>query len=90
VLIQDSIVQGHAVSKIGIIPLFWIFGGSLAAVACGLFYTMDSGTSTGKWIGYQIIAGFAAGWTFQVALSNGQVHARPEDMSQVTATINRE
>ncbi|KAM0549210.1 hypothetical protein ACHAPJ_009520 [Fusarium lateritium] len=83
-----AIIQGAALIKIGIIPLFWVVGGILGTVGCGLLYTMDDQTSTGKWIGYQIIVGFTAGWTFQVALSNGQIHARPEDMSQVTAIIN--
>ncbi|KAL4883823.1 major facilitator superfamily-domain-containing protein [Aspergillus karnatakaensis] len=83
-----AIGQGFALSKIGIVPAFWIFGGTLGAVGSGLFYTMDADTSTGKWIGYQIIVGFTSGWTFQVSLSNAQVHASPEDMSQVTAIVN--
>ncbi|KAL4757661.1 MDR family MFS transporter [Aspergillus foveolatus] len=83
-----AIVQGMALVKIGIVPLFWVIGGTLGTVGAGLFYTMDVDTSTGKWIGFQIIVGFTVGWTFQVALSNGQVHASPEDMSQVTAIIN--
>jgi len=83
-----AIVQGFALSMVGIVPLFWILGGTLATIGCGLFYTMDAYTSTGKWIGYQIVVGFACGWTFQVALANAQVHAPPEDMSQITAIIN--
>lgn len=83
-----AIFQGIALMKIGIVPLFWIIGGALGAVGSGLFYTMTQYTSTGKWIGYQIIVGFTTGWTFQVALSNAQVHATPEDMSQVSAIIN--
>jgi MFS family permease len=83
-----AIVQGVALTKIGIVPLFWIIGGALGTIGCGLLYSMDEDTSTGKWIGYQIIVGFTSGWTFQVALSNAQVHANPEDMSQVSAIIN--
>lgn len=83
-----AVAQGILLSKIGIVPLFWIIGGALATVGCGLFYTMDAHTTTGKWIGYQIIVGFTTGLTFQVALSNAQVHAKPEDMSQVTAILN--
>ncbi|KAF2431298.1 hypothetical protein EJ08DRAFT_587576 [Tothia fuscella] len=83
-----AIAQGFALTKIGIVPVFWIVGGALASIGCGLFYTMDSHTSTGKWIGYQIIVGFAAGGTFQVALSNAQVYSSIEDMSQVSAIIN--
>ncbi|CAI7588105.1 unnamed protein product [Penicillium glandicola] len=83
-----AIVQGFALSKIGIVPLFWIIGGTLATVGCGLFYTFDTETSAGKWIGYQIIVGFSVGWAFQAAMSNAQVHASPEDMSQATAIVN--
>lgn len=82
-----AIIQGPALIKVGIVPLFWIVGGVLGAIGCGLFYTMDQDTSTGKWIGYQIIVGVSCGLTYQVALANGQIHAAPEDMSQVTAII---
>ncbi|KAJ5144414.1 hypothetical protein N7476_004658 [Penicillium atrosanguineum] len=83
-----AVVQGFALSKFGIVPLFWIIGGTLGTVGCGLFYTFDTETSAGKWIGYQILVGFSTGWTFQIAMSNAQVHASPEDMSQATAIIN--
>ncbi|KIW03104.1 uncharacterized protein PV09_05749 [Verruconis gallopava] len=82
-----AIVQGILLAKIRIVPLFWLIGGALAAVGSGLFYTMGIGTSTGEWVGYQILVGFATGLAFQIALSNGQVHASPADMSQVTAII---
>ena len=85
-----AIIQGFALSKIGIVPAFWIFGGALATIGCGLMYTMDASTSAGKWIGYQILVGFATGVTFQVAIANAQVHAKPEDLSQVSAIINCE
>ncbi|KAF2651536.1 MFS general substrate transporter [Lophiostoma macrostomum CBS 122681] len=83
-----AILQGFVLLKIGIVPVIWVVGGALGTIGCGLFYTMDAGTSTGKWIGYQIIVGFTSGMTFQTALSNGQIHAPPEDMSQVSAIIN--
>jgi MFS family permease len=85
-----AIVQGWALSKIRIVPLFWIIGGALGTIGCGLLYTFDTDTSVGKWIGYQIIVGFSTGWTFQIAMSNAQVHAPPEDMSQATAIVNCE
>ncbi|CAD0023538.1 unnamed protein product [Aureobasidium pullulans] len=83
-----AILQGFALSKIGIVPLFWIVGGAIGTIGCGLFYTMDAQTSTAKWIGYQILVGFTSGWTFQVAIANAQVHAKPEDLSQVSAIVN--
>ncbi|KAJ5958635.1 Major facilitator superfamily domain general substrate transporter [Penicillium vulpinum] len=83
-----AIGQGFALSKIGIVPLFWTIGGVLGTVGCGLFYTFGIETPASKWIGYQILVGFSAGWTFQIAMSNAQVHASPEDMSQATAIVN--
>jgi hypothetical protein len=87
-LTLSAILQGFALSKIGIVPLFWIIGGAIATIGAGLFYTMDANTSAGKWIGYQILVGFATGATFQVAIANAQVHARSEDLSQVSAIVN--
>ena len=43
-----AVVQGFALTKIGIVPVFWIVGGALGTIGCGLFYTMDAETSTGK------------------------------------------
>jgi hypothetical protein len=83
-----AIAQGFAFTKIGIVPLFWLIGGSLGAIGSGLFYTMDETSGPGKWIGFQIIVGFAVGLTTQVALQNAQVQVRSEDLSQATAIIN--
>lgn len=83
-----AVTQGFALMKIGIVPIFWILGGALGAIGCGLLYTMDQHTSAGEWIGYQIIVGFTTGATFQVAIANAQVQASPQDMSQVTAIVN--
>lgn len=57
-----TVVQGAALSKIRTVLLFCIVGGALGAVGCGLFYALDTDTSTGKWIGYQTLVGFTTGW----------------------------
>lgn len=82
-----AILQGFALMKIGIVPLFWVVGGAIGTIGSGLLYTMDENTSTGKWIGYQIIVGFISGWTFQVAIANAHVHAAAAELSQVTAIV---
>jgi hypothetical protein len=43
-------------------------GGALAAVACGLFYTLSPETSTTKIIGYQIIAGVGVGAVLNIVI----------------------
>ncbi|KAK5115239.1 hypothetical protein LTR62_001439 [Meristemomyces frigidus] len=82
-----AVVQGFAFARIGRAPIFWVIGGALGAVACGLIYTLNETTPAGKWIGYQILAGFTVGVTFQVAIANAQAQARSEDLSQVSAIV---
>jgi cyanate permease len=63
-----------------------VFTSALAAVACGLFYIFDEGTSTGKWIGYQILGGFAWGGGFQMAINTAQAKADPAHLLTVIST----
>jgi len=80
-------LQGVALSKIGYATPIMVAGAALGTIRCGLFYTLDVNTPAGKWIGYQIICGFATGAAFQTTISIVQVKAKPEDMSSVTAMI---
>ena len=82
-----SIVQGVALTKIGYATPFMIVGAALGTISAGLFYTLDVDTSAGKWIGYQMICGFAVGGAFQTSISVVQVNAKPEDMSSATAML---
>lgn len=43
-----------------------VFGNALATVANGLFSTFSPTTSTGKWIGYQILVGIGRGIALQM------------------------
>lgn len=81
------ILQGAALTKVGHAAPFMVVGGALGAVSAGLFYTFDSDTSIGKWVGYQILCGLAVGATFQVSMAIVQVKAAPEDISSLTAMI---
>jgi MFS transporter, DHA2 family, glioxin efflux transporter len=85
-----SIAVGIGMTKTGIAAPFMFIGGLLGTVASGLFYTLDIGTPSGNWIGYQIIAGVAFGGAFQVSLVTAQAATKPEDMSSITAFFFRE
>lgn len=82
-----TIVAGGAISATGIAAPVAVVGAALATVAAGLLYTLDINTSTGKWIGYQILGGFAWGAAFQVPIVIGQATAAADDISSVTAII---
>lgn len=43
-----AIIQGFALSRIGVVPLFWLVGGALGTVGAGLCYTFDADTSAAK------------------------------------------
>jgi hypothetical protein len=59
----------------------------IVTIASGLLFTLDIGTSTGKWVGYQILAGFGYGLALQVPVVVAQAFAAPTDIAPTTAII---
>ena len=55
-----------AVSKLGYYLPFGVASGILAAVGNGLFTTFTQSTTTGEWIGYQIVGGVGRGLGMQI------------------------
>ncbi|CAK3796887.1 major facilitator superfamily domain-containing [Lecanosticta acicola] len=56
-----SVVTGKLISSTGYYTPFAIAGACLTAIAAGLITTSDVNTSTGMWIGYQIVYGSCFG-----------------------------
>ena len=81
------IIGGVTVSKTGHATPTMFVGAAIATVAIGLIYSLDLDTSTGKWIGYQILAGSAIAFSVQSALNIAQANVGPEDISAVTANL---
>ncbi|KAK1825869.1 putative HC-toxin efflux carrier [Podospora conica] len=82
-----TIASGAFISKTGIAAPIAVGGAAVATVAAGLLYTLDIGTGSGKWIGYQILGGIAYGVAFQVPIIIGQATSSAADLSSVTAII---
>ncbi|KAH8657674.1 efflux pump antibiotic resistance protein [Xylariales sp. PMI_506] len=82
-----TILSGASISKTGVATPLMVVGAAIATIAAGLLYTLNIGTGTGKWIGYQILAGAAYGVTFQIPMIHGQGNAKPEDLAIVTAVL---
>ncbi|KAF2122755.1 major facilitator superfamily transporter [Lophiotrema nucula] len=82
-----TVVSGGSISKTGIATPILPLGSVLATIAAGLLYTLDIGTGTGKWIGYQILAGFGWGISFQVPIIVVQGTAALTDLASVSAII---
>ncbi|KAK0720101.1 major facilitator superfamily domain-containing protein [Lasiosphaeris hirsuta] len=83
----STIISGALISKTGVATPIAMAGAAIATVASGLLYTLDIGTSSDKWIGYQILAGIAWGFAFQIPIIIGQATSAPEDLSSITAII---
>ncbi|KAK0619729.1 major facilitator superfamily domain-containing protein [Immersiella caudata] len=82
-----TMVSGVFIAKTGIATPIMVVGSAIATIAVGLLYTLDIGTSSAKWISYQILAGLFYGVAFQVPVIVTQSSADPQDMSSVTAII---
>jgi hypothetical protein len=81
------IISGGTITKTGVPIPFMVVGSALATVASGLLYSLSFGSGAGKWIGYQILGGFAWGLCFQVPMIAGQGRANLQDISSVTSII---
>jgi MFS family permease len=88
IAISFAVVAGGViVGQTGQTVPFMMFGAAVAAIGTGLMRTFGLHTSSGKWIGYQILTGFGIAFPFQIALNIGQANAGSADMSKATATI---
>ncbi|KAF5585410.1 major facilitator (MFS1) transporter [Fusarium pseudoanthophilum] len=82
-----TFASGKAITKTGTAAPYLVVSSIIVTIAAGLFYTLDIGTSTGKWVGYQILAGFGYGVGLQVPVVISQAFAAPSDMAPVTSII---
>ena len=76
----SSVIVGAAVTTLGpYVPFTW-FGSAVFAIGSGMLYSLKVGSSTGTWIGYQILAGFGAGACVQIPFIAVQVVLSKKDM----------
>jgi MFS transporter, DHA2 family, glioxin efflux transporter len=82
-----TFASGRAITKTGIAAPYLLASSMVVTISAGLLYTLDIGTSTGKWVGYQILAGFGYGMGLQIPVIIAQAFAAPSDIAPVTAII---
>jgi MFS family permease len=76
----SSIVVGATITTFGPYnPPMW-FGGIVFCIGSGLLYTLSPSSSTGHWIGYQILTGIGAGACVQIPFIAVQVVLSEKDM----------
>ncbi|PNP39012.1 hypothetical protein TGAM01_v205308 [Trichoderma gamsii] len=83
----STVASGALVSATGYYQPLLLGGTSIATIGAGLLYTMSTTTSTGKWIGYQIIAGAGWGTSFQIPMIAVQALSDPADLGPTTGML---
>lgn len=78
---------GAIISATGVVTPILVLSGFIATVAAGLLYTLDIDTSTGEWVGYQILAGFGYGMGLQIPIIIGQTRVPQPDMALATSIV---
>ncbi|ORY56621.1 major facilitator superfamily domain-containing protein [Pseudomassariella vexata] len=82
-----AIGAGFFISATGIAAPMMFVSAAIGMVGSGLLFTLDIGTSSGKWIGYQVVAGAGFGTGLQIPIIIGQASVDPSDLSSVTAIL---
>lgn len=83
-----SLMSGFLTTYIGYYMPFVVASSVLMAIGAGLLTTLSLSTSTGQWIGYQIIFGAGIGFGFQHAITAAQAVLPMSDIpSGVSAVL---
>ncbi|KAJ5799057.1 uncharacterized protein N7518_001125 [Penicillium psychrosexuale] len=82
-----TVLSGVFISMTGYPAPFIISAAVVNTIGCGLIYTFSIGTSAGKWIGYQILAGVGNGFCVQVPMIMAQGNSDACDMAATTAIL---
>ena len=79
------VISGFLVSGLGIWAPFMSIGAVIGTIGCGLCYTLDIGSPSREWIGYQALAGIGIGLGMQIPIMVCQAIVGIMDISTVSA-----
>ncbi|KAH7384634.1 major facilitator superfamily domain-containing protein [Pyrenochaeta sp. MPI-SDFR-AT-0127] len=80
-------LSGVAVSKIGYVIPVAVFSTVFLAIGTGLYSLLQPGTSSGKWIGFQILGGVGFGSGLQLAIIAVQAAMNSEELASSIAFV---
>ncbi|CAK7243766.1 MAG: hypothetical protein STHCBS139747_005294 [Sporothrix thermara] len=83
-----ALVGGAVVTATGRAQAVMASGSALSTVGIGLIYTFDLHTSTGKWVGYQLLTGASMAFAIMHGVAVAQSGAKADDdVPAVTASL---
>lgn len=80
-----TIVSGGLITVYGVYVPFLLAGSAIATIGAGLLYTLDIGSPSSHWIGYQALAGIGIGLSIQVPIIANQAFVKVSEISSITA-----
>ena len=86
-LVGTMILNGQVTSRIGYYVPAMILGPILAGVGAGLITTLNPSSSSGAWIGYQVLFGLGLGLGAQASGLAAQATLKTQDVSIGTAIM---
>ncbi|OCL11141.1 MFS general substrate transporter [Glonium stellatum] len=82
-----AVASGTSITAVGwYVPFMW-FGASVFTVGAGMMRTLQVDTLSGKWIGYQVLAGVGAGAALQIPFVSVQCALKAKDMPTGNALV---
>lgn len=64
-----------------------VVGSIISTIGAGMIYTLNIGSPSSEWIGYQVLAGIGSGVSFQIPIIVAQGVADPSDLSSISSII---
>ncbi|EPE30953.1 MFS general substrate transporter [Glarea lozoyensis ATCC 20868] len=86
-LTVGTIIAAKSLESFGLYVLYLGLSGVLSVIGAALLYTLDIGTGSPAWIGYQALAGIGYGLGVQTPLIAAQAVMSDEDIASATAMI---
>ncbi|EPE04209.1 mfs transporter [Ophiostoma piceae UAMH 11346] len=82
-----AVGSGMVIGKTGFVPPFAVGGSVFFIIGAGLYTTLQPGTPTANWVGYQILSGFGRGLGFQMSIIATQHAVSAQELSAAMAFI---
>jgi hypothetical protein len=79
--------SGLLTTKTGIAAPYLLASSVIVTIAAGLLFTLGIGTPMGRWVGFQILAGFGYGLGLQIPVVIAQAFVASSDIAPTTAII---
>ncbi|KAB8202449.1 major facilitator superfamily domain-containing protein [Aspergillus parasiticus] len=80
-------ISGIAITRIGYYTIFLATGSIIFTIGAAFIYTLDIGSPSSHYLGYQVMLGVGLGVAVQIPVITAQAFSEPGDIAAVTAIV---